>query len=1499
MPLSGGSSDKFGNRYEGRWTVLQIIRILREQASSICLEPISEDGCEFIVISAEGKEYHQVKRQYSKDGRWTLKMLESKGILGYFKSKLADPKAICYFVSTNSAYQVEELSTRARNAGSFARFDTEFLSTENWRTDFEQICEIWAMVGDEEAAFNLLQRIRIKTVDEETLLDMVTNAIEPVIVGNARSTCDIIAQFALDNVNRVVNSVGIWHYLTTTHGLKKHAWAQDHLVFSAVEKLVDQFASPLVREMISQNQIPSGAYSDIINSIKQPKLMKQGVLAVGEAGIGKSCAVLEVTNALLEEKWLVLPIRVTTLDPVRDPAELGQSLGLPGSPAQVLSELSMGKPCLLVIDQLDALSLISGRSPSFFDCFHALIRQAAQFENMRILVACRKFDLENDYRFRRFSGPTGILEEVQIIKLEKQIVLDVVGKLGLVSSRLSARQLELLSLPLHLKLFTQISADTGRDPLSFGSAGELFEHFWDFKRNALRERRGSSDGWVSIVDTMCDYMNDRQQLSVPNRHLDPWQDDYLAMVSEHVLTKMGNRVSFFHESFFDYCFARRFFARNQNLVHFLKEDEQHIFKRAQCRQILIQQRTVDFDDYCVGVRHLLGDESIRFHLKEVISSILGNLGDPTDAELDIVLDILRSGTSPISDYLFRVISRSAVWFDHFQSRQLIRAWLGSEDEVLCNRATDFCRNVSRDRPRNVADLFSGRVGQSEDWNRRLHHILYFGDISQSRELFNLLLQCIDCGLFDFDKQMSKSLDHILYPLRQKNPEWACEAVGKYFTRYYDSQRKNKGEEYLQEWDAFPRGQFDDLLLKEIAKNSPREFAQNLLPLIVKVVRENSNPDDEMPFMDSVFCYRPFGGSYSTSSTLLSAMETALMKIAVEDAGFARTLIADLDLVDADTIQFLITRVFTGNGKEFADEAVEYLCGRPSRLHSGYMCDTYWATRCLIESISPYCSDYAYSRLEHHILNYYPRWEKSKDGYKSYGSAQFELLNGLPVGRMSQKAKSRLAEWRRKFLRDDVDPPEPMEVKAIGSPVPQKAREKLSDEQWMKAIAKYSRGRRETEVFELKGGAHELSGLLELATKENPVRFAKLGIKLPDETNPRYFEAILRGLEEKAQKIEDVIEFCYRCHDLPGRPCGRCIHNLIAKFSKEEVPTQALELVAWYATQDPDPDKELWRMKASSGAFYYNGDIMMAAINSVRGSACESLSSLIFDNRDRIHIVRKQIEIAIKDSSPCVRSTAGSLVLSILKHYPVQAVEYFLRICDTDDAVLGTHFIERFLYYATRNHYDKLKPILVRMLNSAIPSVVRVGSRQMCLAAFNHPDAVQYADNCLKGGVDAQFGLAQVCASNIDKSEFFWFCSPRLEELFRSQHKEVRDEAGNCFRQFTGESIGEQTRLIDAYVGSPAFQEDPYALMHALEESTAKMPESILGIAEQVIQNLSGDSATIMANRITITDSVCRLLMRVYCQTTDPAIHKRCLDCFDAFLQFGVYGINEVIALQDR
>jgi hypothetical protein len=47
IPLPGGPTDKFGNRYEGRWTVSCMIEEMREHADSIRLEPPGEDAQSF------------------------------------------------------------------------------------------------------------------------------------------------------------------------------------------------------------------------------------------------------------------------------------------------------------------------------------------------------------------------------------------------------------------------------------------------------------------------------------------------------------------------------------------------------------------------------------------------------------------------------------------------------------------------------------------------------------------------------------------------------------------------------------------------------------------------------------------------------------------------------------------------------------------------------------------------------------------------------------------------------------------------------------------------------------------------------------------------------------------------------------------------------------------------------------------------------------------------------------------------------------------------------------------------------------------------------------------------------------------------------------------------------------------------------------------------------------------------------------------------------------
>jgi hypothetical protein len=130
----------------------------------------------------------------------------------------------------------------------------------------------------------------------------------------------------------------------------------------------------------------------------------EGVLLAGAAGIGKSDIVLDVIEQARADNWPVLCLRVDRLTAGPSVDSLGEQLELGGSPASVLDAVAEGGPSLLVIDQLDALSLASGRLRELWEPVYTLIRQAQALQGMRVLLACRQFDLDGDFRLRSLTS---------------------------------------------------------------------------------------------------------------------------------------------------------------------------------------------------------------------------------------------------------------------------------------------------------------------------------------------------------------------------------------------------------------------------------------------------------------------------------------------------------------------------------------------------------------------------------------------------------------------------------------------------------------------------------------------------------------------------------------------------------------------------------------------------------------------------------------------------------------------------------------------------------------------------------------------------------------------------------------------------------------------------------------------------------------------------------------------------------------------------------------
>lgn len=1520
--LAGGASDKIGNRYEARWTIYCMIDVMDEKADSITLEKVGEDAFEFCLRRNTGLEYHQVKRQKSGRGRWTIKGLEDTHVqvLSDFWHKLRNnPEVSCIFVSTQDADELNELAERARDAVSWTVFEQKFLN-QTLSGHFDNLRKKWFNCSETEA-YEALQHIFVETISEKLLVDAVENRLSALVEGDPKIIRIELVELALNRLHQELTSYDIWHYLLKERGYRRREWGKDPHVIAAVHKLNNRYIARLEKEAIAGNVIPRDEVDSIVDKLTSTD-GKQRVLVTGEAGVGKSSVILQAVTKIRQTGTPLIAFRVDRLNPTDSPDKLGEQENLPGSPAHVLANIAQGRDCVLVIDQLDAVSMASGRNTQFFECVEQIIDQAQAFPGMRLLLACRKFDLDNDYRIKRLTGENRIADTVTISRLSHDKVREVVAGLGLDIRHLNNKQLELLSLPLHLRLLTEVAEGSHVNILSFNTVRDLYDRFWDYKRDVIeKEHLGRPVEWTQVIDALCDEMSNRQTLSAKEGVVDTWRSDAKAMVSEHVLVKEDKRYSFFHEGFFDYAFARRFDDRNLELLPFLLSSEQHLFRRAQVRQILLHQREADFEIYLENLRELLTHSQIRFHIKQVVFALLAALDAPKEEEWEIIASLIGENADPITQHVWYTLFSSFPWFQLLDDLGIIEQWLRDEDRV--EQAVNLLRVRQKQIPDRVAELLEPFVGMSEVWNERLSNLVKRSQVSAGERFFRFFVQLINQGVFDqskegMDLELTKSTSNyerdfwdLLYSVPDQHSHWSCEAIACYLKQYLDmSIAAGQPNLFDSNSSILPFSQLDNSVLSKSARNAPEAFIEHLLPFMLRLLDLTAIRNNHLPWLDPVWYERQYGGGYDIHETLLEEMAMALSSLAVNHPeDFAILAQKQLRHSNYETIQFLLIRAYTANGERFADEAIDYLCEQPVRLKTGgWVCsnsiihnEPYLDTQLLLQATTPYCSEEKLAKLESVILNYYPDFERGYQGLQIRGSSQLYLLSAVDSTRLSEVANRRLQEWRRKFnglieLPDQIEPPTAMEASFVGSPIHREAAMHMTDEQWLNAISRYNSNEPNSwfrRQGELVGGAGELASVLTSAVKKEPARFAELIWQFPENANLSYFDAVIRGIYEVELDVETAFKVCQRCHQLPGQPCGHSITLMFQRLANLPWNKNALDIVIEYALENKDKEH-------LSVQIVCRDNLLDAGRNSTRGSAVSAIAQLIFADKSRAAYFKQPLQKIVQDSSMAIRACAVEALTAMLNYDRDLAVSLFQQLCDTEDELLGTTTIGHFLYYALPTHFGDLAAILERMILSELPEVVRIGSRQACVASLNIEEARWLAELCLSGTEAHRMAAAEIFVANFRHAHFREFCENALSQLFNDSSNNVQLQAARCFLQLQGKELGDYVGLIESFVDSTAFDTHYKKLIHALEKTTAKLPDDVTyQICDRILDGLRSDDANIRYHSALKADGISSLLVRLYSQTKKPELQSRCLNLVDLIAKNENYELTKTLTEYER
>ena len=825
----------------------------------------------------------------------------------------------------------------------------------------------------------------------------------------------------------------------------------------------------------------------------------------------------------------------------------------------------------------------------------------------------------------------------------------------------------------------------------------------------------------------------------------------------------------------------------------------------------------------------------------------------------------------------------------------------SECDSLADLGVRYVRVHQRHSGDRVAELLEPFVGRDGNWPQRLSFIMQRAQLDLSRRLFELFLRLIDEGTLDSGRgpiAANSTFWSMLHNLETRHPDWIAEVLAHWLHRRLAIARQTRNDGGQPNWHIlFNYDEVGPEVIETSAAKSPEAFAQHVLPTVLKIADEASAEESRpAPKRDAVWSTLFWEYHSSMDQACINAVSAAVEQLAESRSESIESILGNLRQHTTYTANFLLLRAYAAGAGHFADEAISLLCNETWRFECGYSNSPIWVSMQLVGAVVRHCTDDNRKKLEQAILTHIPLYERSPYGHKDMGRHSYGLLSSIPAELRSDQTQARFLELERKFGSPE-SPPERMQTFRVGSPIQGAAAEKMTDEQWLRAIAKYDteEGKNPWEHPE-QGGALELARTLREFAKQDPERFARLSLRFPSGTHPYYMEHTLRGLKGAKGDLELKLEVCRKAYHGSREDCGMAIAALLGS-TEEPLPEEAVQMLSCLATWHPDPNQELGNKQATGSSPYFGGDILTHGINTTRGRTAWAITDLILHDVSYIQRFRTIVEHLVNDYSIAVRACAATTLLAIVNTEPEFAIEQFLKLVESrgdptsDDRLLTTRDAKEFLNYGIYQHFDYVRPVIKRMLQSDIDETSEKGAWFASIAALlGHEEAGFFVEEACRGNATQRLGVAQVAAANIGRIECRQWSEEKLLQFFDDTDPKVCQEAGSCFRNLKNQSLETYENLISRFCDSAAYHENSFHLLSALDHSSDKLPGITLLALQRFSERFGAEANDIHTSRSIDGATMAKLILRTYYQHQHDQWAAGCLDLMD---QMCLEGSNEI------
>lgn len=440
-------------------------------------------------------------------------------------------------------------------------------------------------------------------------------------------------------------------------------------------------------------------------------------LVYGKAGAGKSVVMHDVLAALqARADYLVLGLKSDQIEFV-DEDDLARKMHLAKPIQVVVEEMARNyQRVVLLVDQIDALSLSLSANRTPLRSLLNLIKNVQNINNVRVVISCRPYDLEYD----PLLDSLDIKHKWEIKDFTKEQVENI-----LIANhrelRISDSLLRFLGNPLNLYLFLKV--DNSEQLPAQLSVEVLYHQLWRKFILDNSVRTVDKCRLLTLLDNIVTEMYERQELSVHKLEFETEHDPELQyLLTNGLLLQTGNnQIQFFHQTLFDYVYARRFIESGKKLLDVLKNQHQGFFIRSAVKSILAFLREKNHKDYLATIDRLIyakdddRKDIFRYHLKSLAISNMVYSDYPFQDELnwierklfadeqymDLVFDSVH--TKDWFNAIWRVIDKKGGW-------KALTPYYREKSIQMSRRAMFFA-------PENVLDIIESEMDFNDEADR--------------------------------------------------------------------------------------------------------------------------------------------------------------------------------------------------------------------------------------------------------------------------------------------------------------------------------------------------------------------------------------------------------------------------------------------------------------------------------------------------------------------------------------------------------------------------------------------------------------------------------------------------------------------------------------------------------------------------------------------------------------------------------------------------------------